>query len=76
MRLAKWGNSLALRVPSDVVEKMNLKPGDEVHIVSTDEHRFEVVRDRRRDQAIEKLHLLRFEVPGDYKFNRDEIYDR
>lgn len=76
MLLAKWGNSLAVRIPVEVAEKMNLKLGEEVHVLAVDEHRFEVVRDRRREEAIEKLRRLRFEVPTDFRFDRDEIYDR
>jgi antitoxin MazE len=28
--IQKWGNSLGLRIPSEVVKKMGLKSGDEV----------------------------------------------
>ena len=27
MRVAKWGNSLAVRIPSDIVSEYKLKPG-------------------------------------------------
>ena len=27
MQVAKWGNSLAVRIPADVVEALQLKPG-------------------------------------------------
>jgi antitoxin MazE len=76
MKIAKWGNSLAIRVPSEVAQKLNLKSGDEIQIAVTGEHKFEVSRDRRRLKALEKLRKLRFELPADYKFNRDELYDR
>ena len=76
MKVAKWGNSLAIRVPVEIAEKLKLKTGDEIQIKVTGEHKFEVSRDRRRLDAIEKLKKLRFELPANYKFNRDEIYDR
>jgi antitoxin MazE len=76
MKLAKWGNSLALRIPADVVAKLNLSPNEEAEIRITGEHSFEVTRDHRRAEAIEKLRKLRFTVPDDYKFDRSEIYDR
>lgn len=75
MKLAKWGNSLAIRIPIDVVEKLNLAPGEEMQFTVTGEHQFQVTRDRSRQEAIEKLRKLRFAVPDDYVFNRDEIYD-
>nr|WP_302674768.1 AbrB/MazE/SpoVT family DNA-binding domain-containing protein [Trinickia violacea] len=30
MQIAKWGNSLALRIPADYVRHVGLKEGDEV----------------------------------------------
>ena len=76
MMLAKWGNSLAVRIPSELVEELNLKPGEEVRISRSGDHGFVVERDRSREEALEKLRKLRFEVPADYVFNRDEIYDQ
>ena len=32
MRVAKWGNSLAIRLPAAVVEALELKEGDEVDV--------------------------------------------
>jgi len=76
MKVAKWGNSLAIRVPVEVAEKLKLKLGDEIEIKVTGEHKFEVARDRRRQEALEKVKKLRFELPANYKFSRDELYDR
>ena len=33
MQVAKWGNSLAIRIPASVAEALDLKPGDEVQVV-------------------------------------------
>lgn len=76
MKIAKWGNSLAIRVPAEVAEKLKLKSGDEIQFRVTGEHRFEVSRDRRRIDALARVKKLRFELPADYKFNRDELYER
>ena len=76
VKLAKWGNSVAVRIPAEVVAKLGFSPDQEVEIKVTGEHSFEVMRDRRREEAIERMRKLRFVVPGDYVFNRDEIYDR
>ena len=32
MRIAKWGNSLAVRIPASVVDAMELQEGDDVDI--------------------------------------------
>lgn len=75
MRMSKWGNSLAIRIPAEVVEKLGLKADDEAEIRITGGDSFEVVRNLRRQQAIEKMRAMRFVLPENYKFDRDEIYD-
>ncbi|HXA99056.1 MAG TPA: AbrB/MazE/SpoVT family DNA-binding domain-containing protein, partial [Steroidobacteraceae bacterium] len=42
MQVAKWGNSLAVRLPQAVVEALKLKPGDEIEITVSSGRRFEV----------------------------------
>ena len=76
MKLAKWGNSFAFRVPAELMRKMNLTPDEEFLFRQTGEDSFEIVRDRRRQEAIEAIRKLAKPLPPGYKFNRDEIYDR
>jgi antitoxin MazE len=76
MKFAKWGNSIAVRIPADVVVKLGISPNEEAQIKVTGENSFEITRDRSRQQAIEKLRKLRFALPNNYVFNRDEIYDK
>lgn len=76
MKFAKWGNSVAIRVPAEVVAKLRISPNEEAQIKVTGEFSFEITRDRSRQNAIEKLRKLRFVVPDDYVFDRNEIYDR
>ncbi len=75
MRMSKWGNSLAIRIPAEVVEKLGLRAGEEADIRITGEDSFEVVRNMKRQQAIDKMRATRFVLPEDYRFDRDEIYD-
>jgi len=75
MKIAKWGNSLAVRIPAEVAEKLKLSAGQEVQLRVTGEHKFQVSRDRTRQQAIAKLRTLRIVLPADSVFDRDEIYD-
>jgi antitoxin MazE len=76
MKLAKWGNSLAVRIPAEVVAKLGIAPNEEVEIKVTGEHSFEVARDRRRLEAIEAIRRLAVPLPPGYKFNREELHDR
>ena len=76
MKLAKWGNSLALRIPAEVVQKLGLRENEDAEVRVTGEHSFEVMRDRRRQEALETIRRLRVTVPKGFVFDRDEIYDR
>jgi len=76
MKLAKWGNSLALRIPADVVAELGLSPNDEAEVKVTGKNSFEVVRDLRRQEAIEAMRKLAVPLPPGYKFNREELHDR
>lgn len=75
MKLAKWGNSLAIRIPAEVAEKAGLKEGDEAILNLTSDNVIEIRRDERRERAIQRLRELRIKVPYPYKFDRNEIYD-
>ena len=44
MRVSKWGNSLAVRLPKTLVEKMGLRAGDELNIVDVVERTLVVRR--------------------------------
>jgi antitoxin MazE len=76
LKFAKWGNSLAIRIPADVVAKLGISLDEEAQIRVTGEYSFEITRDRRRQEAIEKLRKMRFVLPDDYVFNREEIHER
>jgi len=76
VKFAKWGNSIAIRVPAEVVTRLGISPDEEAQIKVTGEYSFEVTRDRRREDAIEAIRKLARPLPLGYKFNRDEIYDR
>jgi len=76
MRVAKWGNSLAVRLPSTVVEALDLKEGDEIEIRIAADRAFLVDRDRSREQALDRLRRLRRPLPPGFRFDRDEANER
>ncbi len=76
MLVAKWGNSLAVRLPKAVVEALELKEGDDIEIVVAGKHRFEVARDRSREKALAELKRLKWPMPKGFKFDRDEANER
>jgi antitoxin MazE len=76
MQVAKWGNSLAVRLPATVVEALNLKEGDQIEIRIAGDRQFEVSRDQTRERALAKLRKLRRPFPPGFKFDRDEANAR
>jgi antitoxin MazE len=76
MRVSKWGNSLAVRLPSAVVEALDLKEGDQIGIRVAGARSFEVTRDKSRQRALGLLRKLRRPLPPGFTFDRDEISAR
>jgi antitoxin MazE len=76
MQVSKWGNSLAVRLPAQVVEALNLKEGDEIEITVAGERRFEVERDQSRARAMARLKALSRPLPKGFRFSREEANER
>ena len=76
MQVAKWGNSLAVRLPAAVVDALDLKEGDDIEIRIAGTREFEVARDRSREKALAKLRKLRRPLPAGFSFGRDEANER
>lgn len=76
MQVARWGNSLAVRLPVAVVEALDLKEGDDIEIRIAGEREFEVARDRTREKALDRLRKLRRPLPAGFSFGRDEANER
>ena len=76
MQVAKWGNSLALRLPAVVVEALKLKPGDEIEIHVAGARQLGVARKPSREELLKRLRAFRGRLPADFKFDRDEANAR
>ncbi len=72
MQVAKWGNSLAVRLPSAVVEALALSEGDDIEIVVEEARRFAVRRKPGQEDLLARLRSFRGRLPADFKFSRDE----
>jgi antitoxin MazE len=70
MKLAKWGNSLAVRLPSSVVEALDLKNGDDIEIEVVGARQLEVKRTEDSRQVLERLKKFRGRLPPDFRFDR------
>ncbi len=76
MQVAKWGNSLAVRIPAAVVEALELKEGDEIEIHVADARELAVARKPGREEFLRRLRAFRGRLPPDFKFARDEANAR
>ena len=76
MQVAKWGNSLAVRLPSAVVEALGLQEGDQIEIRIAGKRKFEIARDHTAENAIERIRRLRRPLPPGFKFDRLEANEK
>jgi len=76
MQVAKWGNSLAVRLPAAVVEALALKEGDEIEVHVADARAFAVALKPGREELLKRLRAFRGRLPADFKFDRDEANAR
>lgn len=74
MQIGKWGNSLAVRIPKDLVEQFHLKEGDSINmeLFSRALHRSQMTR----EDALQRIEELQRPLPSDYKFDREEANAR
>ena len=76
MKIAKWGNSLALRLPAAVVEALRLKEGDEIDVHVAGARDFGIARKPGRAELLKRLRAFRGRLPPDFRFDRDEANAR
>lgn len=76
MQVAKWGNSLAVRLPSSVVEALDLKPGDQIEIHIQGDRSFAVEKAPGARELLARLRKYRGRLPADFKFDRLEAHER
>lgn len=76
MKVARWGNSLAVRLPAAVVEAMQLKDGDDIEIIAANAKTLAVDKKPDFEELLARVRRYRGRMPKDFKFNREELYER
>ena len=76
MQVAKWGNSLAIRLPVAVVEALALKEGDQIEVQVAGDRVFALSRDRTKEKALARLRRLRKALPPGFTFTREAANER
>ena len=75
MQIAKWGNSLAVRLPAELVRELGLKEGDRIDLVPGDRG-LGVVRQPRADEVLAGLRRFRGRLPAGDRLSRDAAHER
>ena len=76
MRVSKWGNSLAIRLPAAVVEALDLREGDDVMVHAAGNRALEIRRTSGAKELLARLRRFRGRLPKDFKFDRPEANER
>jgi len=76
MQVAKWGNSLAIRLPVAVVEALALKEGDHIEIQVAGDRDFRVSRHSGKQKALDRLRRLQRPLPEGFSFDREKANAR
>lgn len=74
MKVSRWGNSLAVRLPAELVKALDLNEGDYV-----EQDQLALIKTRRRmsrEEALEVMRHSRLGLPAEFKFDRDEANER
>jgi antitoxin MazE len=75
MKVTKWGNSLAVRLPADLVRKLGIREGDHLDL-RADGSGISVARRRRPDEVLADLARFRGRLPAASRLGRDDAHER
>lgn len=75
MQVAKWGNSLAVRLPADLVRELGLKEGDRIDLLK-DDGVMRVLRLPRAEEVLASLRQFRGKLPAAERLSRDNANER
>ena len=76
VKVAKWGNGLAVRLPAAAVDALDLQAGDDIEIHLGGDRRTHVTGKLGRDELIGRLRNFRGRIPADFKFDRNAANGR
>ncbi|MCA0320146.1 MAG: AbrB/MazE/SpoVT family DNA-binding domain-containing protein [Proteobacteria bacterium] len=76
MKVAKWGNSLAVRLPQPVVDALELAEGDEIEVSVNGARALAIARAPDTEALLGRLRRLRGSLPKNFRFDRLEANER
>ena len=75
MQVARWGNSLAVRLPAGLVREMGLKEGDRIELAPASDH-LVVRRLPSAAEVLADLRRFRGRLPASGRLTRDDANAR
>jgi antitoxin MazE len=82
MQVAKWGNSLGVRLPVALVQELGISEGDDLQLVAVSKKTkasaptVQVSREPSKRELIEAMRKYRGSWPEGWKFDREEANAR
>ncbi len=76
IQICKCGDSLAVRLPGNMVEALDLKEGDEVKIEIADDSTIRISVNNVQRKALAQLRALSRPLPTEFRFSRVEANER
>lgn len=78
MKVSKWGNSLAVRLPISVVTQLNIKEGDALEIGIVDNDTLNLFKTREKAVSNLRRQLSQFKgmLPQDFHLDREQANER
>lgn len=75
MQVSRWGTSLAVRLPAEIVRKLGLREGDEITL-HADESGYAVRGLERPEEVLAALRRFRGRLPARDRIRRDDAHER
>ncbi|MBY4766492.1 AbrB/MazE/SpoVT family DNA-binding domain-containing protein [Burkholderia ambifaria] len=72
MRIAKWRDSLAVRLPAGLVDELGIREGDEIEIVVRRAGAVAASGDASPEELLLSLRRFRGKLPRDFRFSRSD----
>jgi antitoxin MazE len=75
MKVVRWGNSLAVRLPVKLVRELGLAEGDKIELIR-DNDVLRVQRLPRTREVLDSLRQFRVRLPANERLGRDDAHRR
>lgn len=75
MKVVRWGNSLAVRLPVKLVRELGLAEGDRIDLIR-DNDVLRVRRWPRTREVLDSLRQFRGRLPANERLGRDDAHSR